>query len=132
MEEILITEMSSTVAGRSLRNCVAWRLVNGNRVMLAMGAPAEWHSPEPLPPAAVVTDLLAVSVDDPPLARQLWGAFLGYLASSQVPRWHFVLPRFMRPALPVRVQLPEEREHSAVRSAIQGVRGPLRFKVYAT
>lgn len=131
MEEILVTETRSSSAGRSLHNRVAWQLVNGERVILAVGAPSEWRSTAPLPATAVVTDLVAASLQDPALARELWGAFLGYLASPQVPGWHFVLPRFARPCMPVTVGLPPGPALSAVCSAIREARGPLRLELRA-
>jgi len=129
METILVTETSSAFGKRSLHNQVAWQLVKGERLILAVGAPTEWKSSKPLPPTAVVTDLVAASVEDLPLARQLWGAFLGHLIAPQLPGWHFALPRFMRPAVPVAVKLASGAALSAVCSAIQSSRGPLRFKV---
>ena len=131
MEAILITESRSSIGGRSLHNCVAWQLVDGERVVLAVGDPSEWRSSMPLPATAVVTDVVAASVDDPPLARELWGALLGYLASPQVPGWHFALPRFLRPAMPVTVRLPPGAALSAVCFAVWKARGPLRFEVRA-
>ena len=132
METILVTETGSAFGKRSLRNHVAWQLMNGKRSILAVGAATEWKSSKPLPSAAVVTDLVAASVDDPTLARQLWGAFLGHLIAPQLPGWHFALPRFMRPSMPVAVKLPPGAMLSAVCSAIQDAQGPLRFKVRAT
>lgn len=127
MEAILITETRSALGARSLHNRVAWQLVDGERVVLAVGDPSEWRSSMPLPATAVVTDVVAASVDDPPLARELWGALLGYLASPQVPGWHFALPRFLRPAWAVKVQLPAGPVRSAVGAAVASARGPLRF-----
>ncbi|MBO9664043.1 hypothetical protein [Dokdonella sp.] len=132
MEAILITETRSSIGERSLRNRVAWQVVNGERVVLAVGDPSEWRSSAPLPATAVVTDVVAASVDDPPLARELWGALLGYLAWPQVPRWHFALPRFLRPSRAVRIQLPAGPVRSAVCSAVGSAAGPLRFRERAT
>jgi hypothetical protein len=131
MEEIVVTEARSTVGGRSLHNRVAWRLVSGERVILAVGAPSEWRSGAALPATAIVTDLVVASVDDPPLARELWGAFLGYLAGPLAPGWHVALPRFLRPSTPVAIGLPPGPARSAVRSAIQTAHGPLRFRLRA-
>jgi hypothetical protein len=131
VETILVTETGSAFGKRSLRNQVAWQLVNGERLILAVGAATEWKSSKPLPSAAVVTDLVAASVDDPPLARQLWGAFLNHLVAPQLSGWQLALPRFMRPSMPVAVKLSSESVLPAVCSAIQGAQGPLRFKVRA-
>lgn len=129
MEAILVTETSSAFGKRSLHNQVAWQLVKGERLILAVGAAMEWKSSKPLPPTAVVTDLVAASVEDPSLARLLWGAFLGHLIAPQLSGWHFALPRFMLPVMPVVVMLPSGTMFSGVCSAIQGAQGPLRFKV---
>ena len=132
METVVVTERTSSAGpNRSLHNCVAWRLVDDQTVILAVGAPEEWRSPAALPPSAVVTDLIAASVEDPALAQLLWGAFLCHLGWSFVPKWHRALPRYFRPRIPVSVKLPPGRQSSAVCSAIRQSRGPLRFKVSA-
>ncbi len=132
MGAILVTDsISSTATGRSLHNFISWQHVDGSRVILAVGSPSERNSPAALPPSAVTTDLVAASTDDPVTARELWGAFLAHLAFSQESRWHTVLPWFLRPSVPVTVQMPPGALRSAVCSAIEQSAGPLRFKVTA-
>src|SRR5690606_24895753 len=112
-------------------NRVAWRNVDGQRVIIAVGSPEEWRSPAALPPSAVTTDLVVASTEDPALARLQWGDFLAHLTWRQVPSWHLALPRFLRPACRVSVRLPDGYEVSDVSSAIERSQGPLRFKVSA-
>lgn len=130
MKTIVVTEQTSSVMpSRSLHNRVVWRHVNGQREVLAVGVPEEWRSPAAMPPSAVTTDLIAASVEDAALATLLWGAFLSYLARPYLPGWHSALPRFLRPSVPVSVVLPTGAMTSAVSSAIEKSRGPVRFKV---
>jgi hypothetical protein len=132
METILVNEQtSSTSSGRSLHNRVSWQSINGQRIIIAIGSPEEWHSAAALPMSATTTDLVVASTEDPALASLLWGAFLAYLVRPQVPAWHFALPRFLRPPLLVSVRLPVGHVSSAVSSAIERSQGPLRFKVHA-
>ncbi len=132
MEAIVVTEMKSSLGySRSLHNRVAWRQADVQRIILAVGAREEWSSPAALPPSAVVTDLVAAAVDDPALARLLWGAFLTHLAHPHAPRWYFMLPRLLRPAVPVTVKLAPRAVSSAVATAINRSQGSLRFKVRA-
>ena len=51
----------------SLENKMVWTPRQSRKLIIAVGAPHEWHSSAPLPPEAVSTDLTAASITDPDL-----------------------------------------------------------------
>lgn len=128
MPALQVDDRVSRLQGRSLHNRVAWRAVHGRPCIVAVGAAHEWASSSPLPADVVVTDLVAASLEDPALARALWGPFLACLAWPLLP-WRRMLPRALRPALQVRVGIASGPLRHAVSDAIAHSTGPLRCRV---
>jgi hypothetical protein len=116
----------------SFENKMVWIPRKSRKLIIAVGAPHEWHSSAPLPPEAVSTDLTAASITDPDLATLLWGPFLSYLYYAARPsRWQhiriLVAGRFIR--IPARIDIVDNAIRSAVRESITRSRYFPRFGV---
>jgi hypothetical protein len=120
-----------------LENKIAWISVDGRRVIMAVGGPTEWRTSEPLPPGAVLTDLVSASTIDPSLAAFLWRPFLAYLfltylgCSGKLPLWRRVLisvaPWLL--SLPVQLAISDSTVCLAVRKSIESSRSTFRFVI---
>ena len=116
----------------SFENKIVWIPRKSRKLIIAVGAPHEWHSAAPLPPEAVSTDLTAASIADPDHAALLWGPFLTYLYYVARPsQWqHFlflVAGRFIR--LPARMEIADKEIRAAVRDSIAPNEYFPRFRV---
>jgi hypothetical protein len=65
-----------------LHNQLVLQERSGQTVIIAVGAPEEWASREPLPSDARVVDLVGSAVSDPNTAGILWARFLRFLLHS--------------------------------------------------
>ena len=79
---LLINENETFVLGledKPVENKIAWRSRSEGKLIIAVGGPSDWSSQEPLPPEAVLTDLVCASLETPKLAEELWSYFLAYV-----------------------------------------------------
>lgn len=116
----------------SLENKMVWTPRQSRKLIIAVGAPHEWHSSAPLPPEAVSTDLTAASITDPDLAVLLWGPFLLFLYYAARPsQWQHIpflfAGRFIR--LPARIDIADKTIRLAVRNSITRSEYFPRFRV---
>jgi hypothetical protein len=98
-------------------------------MIIAIGGPAQWRSTQPLPPEAVVTDLVSASLADLVLAISLWGPFLAYIGhGARQKGWRNAFSGVLRTQVAVRLDIKDEGVRSAVKSAIEKARfGVRRF-----
>jgi hypothetical protein len=123
---IIVTEQQSWVEGEATSvmtrfdNKLAWIPSSGGRVIIAVGGPAQWNSTQPLPPEALVTDLVTTSLADPVLAGELWGPFLAYVGTAaKQKRWRFSFSGIFRTNVAIRVDIQNLGVRAAVKSAIE-------------
>lgn len=117
----------------SLDNRVVWRPGTNERTIIAMGGPGDWHSTRPLPADAVQTDLVAASLEQPGLANEFWGCFIGYIVANaklsvaNSLKYAF-LARYL--GVDVRIAIADTRTRAAVRNALHG--SPAKFRLNVT
>jgi hypothetical protein len=115
-------ELGPGTQSTRFENKVGWMESAGKKLIIAVGGPGQWAAPGPLPPEAVVTDLVAAATVDPVLAQAFWGAFLAYIfRSAKRPWWRRdpllgALGLFKEDVL---LQLSDSGTEAAVRSAIE-------------
>lgn len=125
-----IEKDGTTVA--AFENKLAWLPNKSGQMIIAVGGPHEWRSSAPLPPEAVMTDLVITSTTDTELAATLWGPFLAYLYyAARPPPWGrmLMLLSFGLIRVPVRIDITDATIRAAVRLAISQSRYFPRFTV---
>jgi hypothetical protein len=120
-------EGEATPAGTRFENKLAWVPSRGGKMIIAVGGPAQWRSTQPLPPEAVVKDLVSTSL--PALAISLWAPFLAYIShGARQKGWRNAFSGLLRTQVAVRLDIKDVGVRLAVKSAIEKARfGLQRF-----
>jgi hypothetical protein len=114
-------------AALPIANRIAWRSRAGQRLLLAVGDDTGRAATPPLPPDAIVTDLVRIASTEPKLAREFWSAFLMYVLHGRR-RSLFARLRAACSGEPVRVRIDDPAARAAVHAVLRRVRRPrLRF-----
>lgn len=115
-------------AARPVANVVAWRSRAGQRLLLTVGDDARRAAAAaPLPPDAIVTDLVRIASTEPKLALEFWSAFLVYVLHGRR-RSLFARLRAACSGEPVRLCIEDHAARAAVHAVLRRVRRPrLRF-----
>ena len=117
---LLINENETFVIGledKSVENKIAWRSRSEGKLIIAVGGPSDWCSQEPLPPEAVLTDLVRASLETPKLAEELWSYFLAYVDRKENRGFvHGLKNSFL--GISVKLDITEVTTFRAVASAI--------------
>lgn len=114
-------------AALPVANVVAWRSRAGQRLLLAVGDDTQRAATPPLPPDAIVTDLVRIASTEPKLAREFWSVFLAYVLQG-ARRSRFARLRAAFSGEPVRVRIDDPAARAAVHAVLRHVRRPrLRF-----
>lgn len=114
-------------AAPPVANVVAWRSRAGQRLLLAVGDDTQRAGAAPLPPDAIVTDLVRIASTEPKLALEFWSAFLVYVLHGRR-RSLFARLRAAFSGEPVRLCIEDHAARAAVHAVLRRVRRPrLRF-----
>jgi hypothetical protein len=132
-DEYSWVELKPGAQSTRFENKVAWQESATKKLIIAVGGPGQWAAPGPLPPGAVVTNLVPAATLDPELARSFWGPFLAYIFYSAKPPWWRRDPLLGALGLfkqGVLLQLCDSSTEAAVRSAIETSPFSRRFFVH--
>lgn len=110
-------------AARPVANVVAWRSRAGQRLLLAVGDDVQRAGAPPLPPDAIVTDLVRIASTEPKLALEFWSAFLLYVLHGRR-RSLFARLRAAFSGEPVRLCIEDHAARAAVHAVLRRVRRP--------